>query len=98
MPMLALQCTDGHTGEQFLHTIQDLGAQTRLCPECGHSLAPALSVGRGLTFFEEGRPFLMQHGVPTPILITSHAQHKRVMRQYGLEPAYRWTQGPLGGR
>jgi hypothetical protein len=91
MPLRSLQCLNGHTADQFLHRTADLGAATRLCPQCGHSLAPTLSVGRGLTYFEEGRPFVMEHGVPRPIVITSHAQHKRVMREHGLEPAYRWT-------
>ena len=89
--MHSLQCVNGHSADQFLHAAADLGAQTRLCQQCGHTLAPSLSVGRGLTFFEEGRPFVLEHGVPKPITITSHAQHKKVMKHYGLEPAYRWT-------
>jgi hypothetical protein len=96
VPMLSLQCAEGHQADQFVHTLADVGAATRLCPQCGHTLAPTLSVGRGLTFFEEGRPFVMTHGVPHPIRITSHEQHKKVMKRYGLEPAYRWVQGPLG--
>jgi hypothetical protein len=90
VPLRSLRCLHGHTADQFVHSAQDLGAQTRLC-HCGHTLAPTLSVGRGLTWFEEGRPFVLEHGVPSPITITSHEQHKRVMKQYGLEPAYRWV-------
>lgn len=91
MPLIALRCIEGHESEQFVHHTDDTGCETRIC-HCGNTLAPALSMGRGLTWFEEGRPFLMQHGVPEPVLITSHEQHKRVMKEHGLEPAYHWTQ------
>lgn len=87
MPLLNLVCLHGHEAEQYLPTAADLGAQTRLCA-CGESLAPALSVGRGLTWFEEGRARVIEN--LGGVTITSHEQHKRVMKARGVEMATEW--------
>jgi hypothetical protein len=89
MPLIALVCLAGHAAERFLHAAADLGAATWLCP-CGETLAPALSVGRGLTYFETGRTFTLRHGVPAPVEIASHGQHRRVLHQHGLEWVADW--------
>lgn len=87
MPLVKLACVNGHEAEQYLHVGEDLGAQTRLCA-CGESLAPGLSVGRGLTFFEEGRARYIEN--LGGVTITSHEQHKRVCKARGVEPACDW--------
>lgn len=86
MPMLNLQCENGHTDEQYLHTWQDLGCATRICA-CGAACAPALSVGRGLTYFEEGRA---QYIEALGATVTSHEQHKRLMKAQGVDFATDW--------
>lgn len=89
MPMLNLVCINGHTSEQYLHAGPDKGCETRVCSTCGETLAPGLSVGFGLTYFGEGaqgRTIANLGGVT----ITSHAQHKRVCRERGVEPAFDW--------
>ena len=84
MPMLNLECLEGHTDEEFIHTWADKGCTTRICL-CGNTLVSTLSVGRGLTYFEEGRArFIENLG---GVWITSHEQHKRVMKERGVEPA-----------
>jgi hypothetical protein len=85
MPMQALRCPNDHRTDMYLHHQANLGCETRLCA-CGHTLAPALSVGSGLTWFREsgGGRFIENLGGVT---ITSAAQHKRVMRERGVDLA-----------
>jgi hypothetical protein len=88
MPLVALACLHGHSRDQYLHAAANLGCETRVC-SCGETLAPALSVGVGLTFFGEGanaRTIANLGGVT----ITSHAQHARVMQARGVAPATDW--------
>jgi hypothetical protein len=88
MTMLALRCPNDHRTEMYLHHQANLGCETRLCA-CGHTLAPALSVGFGLTYFGEGaqaRTIANLGGVT----ITSPAQHARVMKERGVDLATDW--------
>ena len=93
MPMLNLACLAGHASEAYVHVWADLGCRTRVCA-CGASLAPTLSVGRGLTYFEEGRARFIQN--LGGVWVTSHAQHKRLMRERGVEPAIGWRTSTAG--
>ena len=83
----------GHTTDQYLHHPANLGCETRLCA-CGASLAPALSVGRGLTWFEEGRARVIEN--LGGVTITSHAQHQRIMRERGVDLATDWGTSRTG--
>ena len=93
MPMIALCCLNGHVNEQYLHTWANLGCDTRVCG-CGEALALALSVGRGLTYFEEGRPRVIEN--LGGARITSFRQHDQVMRARGVEMATEWHTSKRG--
>jgi len=84
MPLLALRCVNQHSAEQYVHAPDDRGAETRVCA-CGESLAPVLSVGTALTWFEEGRGRWIDHLGVNPVYITSHEQHKAEMKRAGVE-------------
>ncbi len=88
MPLVALRCVNDHAAEQFLHAPDDRGAETRVCA-CGESFAPVLSVGTGLTWFEEGRGRWVNNLGVRPVYITSHEQHKKEMKKAGVD----WTTG-----
>ncbi len=93
MPMISLQCECGAVSEAYLRCWQDYGTETRVCG-CGGTFGPGLSTGRGLTYFEEGRARVIENlGGAT---ITSHEQHKRVMRQRGVEMATDWHTSKKG--
>lgn len=95
MPIIALRCPLCQaTDEQYLHTWQHYGCEVRLCPACLSTMAPALSVGRGLTYFEEGRARTIQN--LGGVTITSHEQHKRVMKERGVEMATDWHTSKKG--
>ena len=96
MPLLALRCLNDHTAEQYVHAPDDRGAETRLCA-CGETLAPVLSVGTGLTWFEEGRGRWIHNLDVHPIYVTSHEQHKRLMREHKVEWATKWQTNKTGG-
>ena len=85
MPLYAFACEQGHTQDIFCHTREDFGCRTVLCERCHSSMAPVLSMGRGLTWFEEGRARVIHNLGHEPVTITSHEQHKRIMKERGLE-------------
>lgn len=96
MPMLALRCPlCGTTEDQYLPSWRWYGCgEPRLCPHCASTMGPALSVGRGLTYFEEGRARTIQN--LGGVTITSHEQHKRVMKERGVEMATDWHTSKKG--
>lgn len=96
MPLYALRCLNGHDGEEFCHRPEDRGARTVLC-HCGSTMAPVLSVGRGLTFFQESRPRVIHNLGHEPVVVRSHEEHKRLMRERGVDWATKWTMQGTGG-
>ena len=96
MPLYALVCERGHGGEVFCHVREDFGCETRICA-CGGSMAKILSMGRGLTWFEEGRPRTIWNLGSEPVVIRSHEEHKRKMREAGVEWATGWQTNKTGG-
>ena len=86
MPLYTLTCLNGHEAEEFCHTAADKGCRTHVCPEpCGATMSYGLSVGRGLTYFEEGRGRWIHNLGDQPVYITSHEQHKAEMKKAGVE-------------
>ena len=89
MPIQVFECLSGHTTDKWLPAWAELGVRTMLCEECGHTMGPALSVGRGLTYFEEGRARTIWNLGPHPVTVRSHGEHRRLMREAGVEHAGR---------
>ena len=97
MPLYASECPEcGTVREEFCHVPEDRGCATPLCV-CGSTMAPVLSVGRGLTYFEEGRGQWIHNLGDRPIYITSHEQHKAEMKKAGVEWATKWQTQGTGG-
>lgn len=84
MPLINLQCLNGHRSEQFLHSWDDLGCEYRVCEICLHSMAPIFSPGTTLTWFEEGRARVIENLGHEPVTITSHKQHHEAMKKAGV--------------
>ena len=97
MPLYTFADLDGHTADAFEHSPLDLGARTILCGQCGATMAPVLSLGRGLTYFEEGRGRWIENLGPEPVYVTSHGQHRRLLRERKLDWATKWTVEKNGG-
>lgn len=83
MPLITLQCLNGHTSEQYLHTWENLGCETRLCA-CGMTMAPIFSPGTTNTYFEEGRARVIHNLGHQPVRITSYKQHQEAMKRAGV--------------
>ena len=99
MPLFAVKCPEcGNGTNVFEHTRDDFGCRTVLC-DCGSTVAPVLSVGRGLTYFSEKRPRVIWNLGPEPVVIRSHAEHRRKMKEAGVEwaPPKRGMPGCWGG-
>lgn len=86
MPLYAFSCINGHSRDFFFHN-PDARALGLVTCECGETMTNRLSVGRGLTFFEEGRGRWIYNMGHDPVYITSHEQHKAEMKKRKLE----WT-------
>ena len=86
MPLYEFQCLNGHRREIFEFSAADKGCETVIC-ECGHSMGPVFSPGKGIVFFEEGRPRVINNLGPEPVTITSFRQHKEAMKRAGVVEA-----------
>jgi hypothetical protein len=64
--------------------------ETRFCG-CGGVFAPTFSMGRGLTYFEEGRARVIWNLGPEPITVRSHEEHKAAMRKAGVDWCTPWA-------
>jgi hypothetical protein len=84
MPLVAFADEAGHARERFLHTSADLGAETLVCA-CGATMTPVLSVGRGLTWFRASAPRVIHNLGHEPVVVRSHEDHKRLMRERGVD-------------
>ena len=85
MPLFAILCSScGSETSIFEHTTADFGCRTILC-DCGSTMAPVLSVGRGLTYFSEKRPRVIRNLSDKPVVIRSHGEHREAMKKAGVE-------------
>lgn len=97
MPLFSFTCAEcDNVADAYEHVAADLGARTMLCA-CGSTMAPTLSLGTGLTYFESGRPRVLWNLGHEPVTVTSHEQHKRLMRERGVEWATKWQTQKTGG-
>lgn len=86
------QCINGHKRDVFEHHPDDKGCETIFCKECGHSMAPVPTYGRGLLYFEEGKERVIHnlevlgpHNKPSgPVRVASHKDHERAMKRAGV--------------
>lgn len=68
----------------FLH-LAEHAVTTAVTCACGEAMTKAFSMGRGLTFFEEGRGQWIENLADKPVYVTSHEQHKKAMKAAGVE-------------
>jgi hypothetical protein len=94
MPLFDFGCDKGHLREAFFHRADDAKNAVLLC-QCGAPMIKKFSMGRGLTYFEEGRARVIHNLGHEPVVIRSHAEHKRAMREAGVDWATR-GQGEKG--
>lgn len=97
MPLYASFCPEcGVRAETFCHVPEDRGCVTPLC-RCGSTMAPVLSVGSGLTWFRENGARVITNLGHEPVTVRSHEEHKRLLRERGLEWATKWPTQGTGG-
>jgi len=86
MPIYNYKCPSGEMSvDRFKHTAQERFTHEEACPHCGRPLVLGLSVGRGLTYFEEGRGRWLENIAPTPQYVTSHGQWRRLLKEHNRE-------------
>ena len=86
MPLYKYECPDGHMEiERYKHRVEDRLTHVEECADCGKQLILGLSMGRGLTWFEEGRGQWLTNIAPTPQYVTSHGQWRRLLKEHGRE-------------
>lgn len=103
MPMQTFRCEAGHEKDAFVIHHDDHGCQTQFCKVCKSTMAPVITYGQGLCYFEEGRERRIWNleradekdaqGRPVPskpVYVRSAEEHRRLMRQRGVDWA---TQG-----
>lgn len=94
MPFFTFRCPQGHDRDEFVRVADDKGCQTHLCRQCQQTMAPILTYGQGLCYFEEGRGRVIWNLGDQPVTVTSAEHHKRLMRINKVDFANRGTGYP----
>lgn len=90
MPLYDYRDLNGHVVEHFLRA-DERGAYTVVCDECGSTMVEVPSFGRGLCWFEEGRPRTLWHLGAGPVTVRSPREHAAAMKRAGVTWATRGT-------
>ena len=98
MPMYLFRDEAGHEREEYVSSTDDKGCQTIICRQCQTTMAPIVSFGQGLCYFEEGRARRIWNlesaderdakgnKVPAkPVFVRSAGEHRRLMKQRGVD-------------
>ena len=85
MPMYEFRCLNQHSTDLYCASPDDKGCRTAICEQCGETMGPVLAFGQGLCFYEEGRGQWIENLADKPVYVTSHEQHKRLMREHKVE-------------
>lgn len=80
MPLYVFKDELGHEREEFVLCADERGIRTHICRRCGSSMAPVISYGQGLCYFEEGRGRVIWNLGPEPIVVKSAGEHRKRMR------------------
>lgn len=80
MPTYTFRCEAGHERDEFVVHADNKGCQTQICRRCQSTMAPVITFGQGLCYFEEGRGRLIWNLGDQPVYVKSAEQHKRLMR------------------
>ena len=94
MPLFDYFCINGHQARDLF--VFHLGVQTMICDECGESMTD-VGFGMGQTWFRENAPRLIHNMGPEPVLVRSAEEHKKLMRERGLEWSTGWQKKKTGG-
>lgn len=84
MSLYDFSCDAGHTREVFFHRAEQARTDPPTCA-CGAPMTKALSMGRGLTYFEEGRARVIENLFERPVTVRSHREHQALMRKAGVD-------------
>lgn len=100
MPLYDYACENGHLDERFFHSAAQ-ALEELPCRQCESQAHRQLSMGQGLCYFEEGRAQRIWNlekieyakdgtMLPTkPVYVRSHGEHRRLMREQGVDFANR---------
>ena len=100
MPMFEMECVHGHSRDVYAHSSLHRACRTIVCDVCQSTMGPVFSPGTSLTYFsEKGGGRVINNLGPTPVLVTSHGHHEKLMREAGVSwaPGRRGEKGCWGG-
>jgi len=83
VPLYDLVCINGHAQVVYYASSAQKRCRTHIC-DCGHSMAFVFSVPAEYDWFSESHPVTITNMGHCPVVVTSHKQHERLMRERGL--------------
>lgn len=86
MPIYPNKCINNHAEDRYA-SVSDRNIASPVCRVCGHTMGPVIQGTQALLYFEEGRGRWINHLTDKPLLVRSHAEHKKLMKKYGVELA-----------
>ena len=84
MPIYEYRCIQGHVQEEY-EGVKDKGCFTVICKKCLTTMGPIITGSNRMLYFEEGRGHWMMNLGPEPVLVHSHRELEKKMREKGLE-------------
>ncbi len=83
MPLYDLQCLNGHQATVYYPDYRDRRTQTKICP-CGHSMSQVIQRPGRFTYFSESSPRVIENLGHEPVIVKSHWEHQKLMRERGV--------------
>lgn len=88
MPLFDYRCGDGHVVEEYYPTASH-APEIKPCRTCGQHACRLMALPNMLQYFSESSGRVIQNLNPSR-MIHSHAEHQRMMKEKGVEPATQW--------
>jgi len=85
MPQYGVRCINGHREEYFVHSYLDRNCEAQICARCGHTMGPIIECSNRMLYFEEGRGRTMWNLGPEPVVVHSHRELEKKMKERGLD-------------
>lgn len=84
MPLYDIQCLNGHRTTAYYTDYRDRRTHTHICSECSNSMSHVIQKPSRFTYFSEKSPRIIENMGHEPVVVKSHAEHQRLMKERGL--------------
>ena len=85
MPLYTYRCMNEHEEDVYVRNYQDKDCETPICRQCGNTMESIIAPSNRMLYFEQGKPRVMNNLGPEPVIVRSHSELEKKMKERGLE-------------